>query len=133
MKTIEEAIISKNVWRSEIIDKYCTHLLLAALDLLANGTSYFNNDDVPDAHQPHDKTTVGAAIKQLLMVKIIQPWHCNVEDKDIWGGMRRSTRECCNGHRNQLYALTNEGMAREWLSRHQVKTVPIQTELAYVP
>lgn len=121
---IEEAIIAKCVWKSDEMDTYITAFLEAALRL-----PYVNNDDVHDHAQPLDKTTVGTAIKLLLIEHIIQPFHGNVPLKDIWGGMRRSTRACCNGHRNPLYTLTNAGLARAWLAAHGYRVPSPQMDL----
>lgn len=118
MNSLEEAVVNKLVWKGPLMDRYARALLLAALDLAARGKTYFNNDDVEEAAQPGDKTTVGTAIKLLINEKIITPFRGNIPDLEVWGGMRRSSRACNNGHRNQLYTLTNAGIAREWLRRH---------------
>jgi hypothetical protein len=128
--TVERAIIQKQIWKSPVMDTYVTALLTSALALYHRGTPYFNGDDVPESSQPGDGTTAGAAIRMLTVARIIEPWRGSVESAGIWGGMRRSTRECCNGHRNQLYALTNTGIAIEWLDRHGVRVEPVQGELA---
>lgn len=128
---VDHVIISKQAWKSPAMDLYAGALLTNALRLYASGTVYFNGDDVPEAYQPGDGTTAGAVIRMLTSLKIIEPWRGTVESKKIWGGMRRSTRECCNGHRNQLYALTNTGIAREWLSRHGTPQERVQEELQF--
>jgi hypothetical protein len=115
---VEQAIIHKQAWKSPVLDAYVSALLRAALRLLDRGVYYFNNDDVVEADQPNDGTTVGAAFKLLAMEKIIEPWRGNDQERDIYGGYRRSSRKCNNGHRNQLYTLTNRGIAEEWMRRH---------------
>jgi hypothetical protein len=126
---VEHAIIHKQTWKSDILDRYTTGLLLAALRLLDDGVPHFNNDDVPEPYQPGDKTTVGAAFKLLALANIIEPWRGNIAEQGIYGGMRRSSRRGNNGHRNPLYNLTNTGIAREWLERHGVELEPVQLSL----
>lgn len=115
---VEQAIIHKQAWKSPVIDAYVSALLRAALSLLDRGVVHFNNDDVAEVDQPNDGTTVGAAFKLLALEKIVEPWRGNIAEREIFGGMRRSSRKCNNGHRNQLYTLTNRGIAHEWLRRH---------------
>lgn len=117
METVQEAIIAKHTWRSTEIDDYVTAFLTAGFQLMSVNRTFLNNDDVEDAFQPLDGSTSGAAIKQLLMAKIISPWRGNVESENIWGGMRRSSRKFCHGHPNPVYQL-NVPLAREWLMRH---------------
>lgn len=74
---VEQAIIHKQAWKSPVLDAYVTALLRAALRLLDRGVYYFNNDDVAEADQPNDGTTVGAAFKLLALEKIIEPWRGN--------------------------------------------------------
>ncbi|HMP73860.1 MAG TPA: hypothetical protein PKE55_11420 [Kiritimatiellia bacterium] len=126
---LDHAIINKQVWKSDIIDDYVTALLTSALDLLRRGVVYFNNDDVDEAFQPGDKTTVGAAIKALAIANIIEPWRGSDPAREIFGGMRRSSRPCCNGHRNQLYTLKHVASAQTWLKRHGRNHQPLQLEL----
>lgn len=126
---IERAIIHKQAWKGPIIDAYAAALLRAALRRLDEGCSYFNNDDVPEIDQPGDKTTVGVVFKLLMLESVIEPWRGNVPDLGIWGGMRRSGRKCNNGHRNQLYCLTNRGIAEAWLRRHGAPVRPRQLDL----
>jgi hypothetical protein len=127
--TVEHAIIHKQAWKSPILDRYVTGFLRAALRLQADGIEYFNNDDVPDCYQAGDGTTVGAAVKLLLMEHIIAPWYGTVEAAGIIHGRRRSTRPENHGHKNQLYTLTNLGIAREWLARHGSDVAVEQGEL----
>jgi len=114
VNTVQEAIIAKQTWRSPVMDKYITGFLTAGLTC---GREYVNNDDVAEEYQVGDKHTTGSAIKQLLMAKIIHHWTGCLPDKNIYGGMRPSTRAGNNGHRNPLYTL-NAPMAKEWLRRH---------------
>jgi hypothetical protein len=130
VETIEEVIIEKLTWKPEIED-FALAVLVTARALRMTGVSYFNNDDVPDGDQPLDRTTVGAAFKMLALANIIAPWRGTIESKEIWGGMRRSSRRCCHGHRNQLYELTNTGIAEEWLRRHGGAPQPAQTEMSF--
>ena len=111
------AIIGKLTWKSDLMDAYTTALLRAALGLRAAGTNYFNNDDVPASAQPNDKTTVGTVFGLLLKEGVIKKYLGSIASKKIWGGMRSSSREKCNSHRNQLYAVAVP-LAREWLRRH---------------
>jgi hypothetical protein len=127
--TVDHALLAKLAWKNETVSSYARALLTQAVRLRQGGVLFFNNDDVPEEFQPGDGNTVGAVFRMLHTLKIIQPWRGSVESKDIWGGMRRSTRECCNGHRNQLYELTNEGIARAWLERHGVDLHPAQLNL----
>ncbi len=129
MSAVEAAIIHKQAWKSEVLDRYVSALLREALHLAGDGITHFNNDDVRDIDQPNDKTTVGAAIKLLAMENIIEPWRGNAPEREIWGGMRRSSRKCNNGHRNQLYTLTNRGIAEAWLRKHGVAIRPNQLDL----
>jgi hypothetical protein len=126
---VEAAIIHKQAWKSDVLDRYVTSLLRAALRLTDEGITHFNNDDVHELDQPNDKTTVGAAFKLMAMENIIEPWRGNIPEREIWGGMRRSSRKCNNGHRNQLYTLTNRGIAETWLRRHGVAIRPNQLDL----
>lgn len=130
---LDQAIIHKLAWKSPVIDAYVSALLRAAISLRDRGVSFFNNDDVAECDQPNDGTTVGAAFKLLALENIIEPWRLNVPEADIWGGMRRSSRKCNNGHRNQLYALTNRGVAEAWLRRHGVEPPPRQLDLFSKP
>ena len=125
---VEAAIIHKQAWKSPVLDKYVSSLLCSALRLDSEGISFFNNDDVPELDQPNDGTTVGASFKLLAMENVIEPWRGNIPDREIWGGMRRSSRKCNNGHRNQLYTITNRGIAETWLRRHGVAIAPRQLE-----
>lgn len=126
---VTDAMIHKMAWKAPVLDKYATGLLTAALRLRANGVQFFNNDDVPDFFQPGDRTTVGIVFKLLMHERVITRFHVTIPDAKIFGGMRASTRKENNGHRNQLYELTNEGMAREWLERHGVTVEPVQQQL----
>lgn len=130
---VEQAIIHKQAWKSPVLDAYVTALLRAALRLLDRGTVYFNNDDVAEADQPNDGTTVGAAFKLLMLETVVEPWRGTVSEREIYGGMRRSGRKCNNGHRNQLYTLTNRGIAHEWLRRHGQGVGETQLDLFAVP
>lgn len=112
-----DVIIHKLSWKSGRMDAYVTALLRAALKLREGGINYFNNDDVPAEFQPLDKTTVGTAFGLLLKEGIVKPYRGSIAAKKIWGGVRASTRENCNGHRNQLYAV-QATLARTWLERH---------------
>jgi hypothetical protein len=111
----DKAIIIKAAWKKESLAMYLTSFLKAGL----RATGPFNNDDVPDAEQPLDKTTVGAGVRMLLACNIIS--HA--------GTTRPSTRKECNGHRNNLY-IVQPGLAREWLRRHGVETETRQLDLA---
>jgi len=116
---VEHAIITKQTWRSPVMDAYARALITSGRTLLLfKRVPYFNNDDVPAAFQPNDGTTVGATFKQLQLAGIIEPWRGSVPELQIWGGMRKSTRPENNGHRNQLWALTSIAAADTWLSRH---------------
>lgn len=126
---VEQAIIHKQAWKSGVMDAYATALLRSALRLLDQGVTYFNNDDVREIDQPNDGTTVGATFKLLTLENVIAPWRTTIERLQIYGGMRRSGRRCCNGHRNQLYCLVNRGIAEEWLRRHGVEVEPRQLDL----
>lgn len=123
------AIIHKQTWKSAIFDRYATALLEAARDLHGIGREYFNNDDVAEEFQPGDKTTVGTVFKLLTMEHLITPWRGTIADQDIYGGMRRSTRPGCNGHRNQLYTLGQMELVLAWLQRHGVDIRRPQFEL----
>lgn len=125
---VTEAIVHKLAWKSPVLDRYANGLLLAALELRRRGRQYFNNDDVPEMYQPHDKTTVGVVFKLLMNERVITRFHVTIADKNIFGGMRASTRLGNNGHRNQLYELTNESIAREWLERHGATPPPKPAE-----
>lgn len=126
------AVLHKLMWKSDSIDAYATALLSAALLRRENGIVYFNNDDVPEPHQPMDKTTVGVVFKLLLHESIITPFRGTIEAARIWGGYRRSTRRGNNGHRNQLYTLVNSGLARAWLLRHGVAEPKQQLDLFHL-
>ena len=126
---IEHVIIHKQTWKGPVIDAYASALLRAALQRRDEGVTYFNNDDVPEIDQPRDKTTVGVVFKLLMLESVIEPWRGNVPEHGIWGGMRRSIRKCNNGHRNQLYCLTNRGIAEAWLRRHGVPVRDRQLDL----
>ena len=117
---VDRVAAQKMFWHSAKVDAYVGALLKAALKLNAQDIVYFNNDDVPDPFQPGDGTTVGALFGMLKSkhVHLIQPWRGSVAAEKIWGGIRKSTRECCNGHPNQLYTLTSVGLAEAWLRQH---------------
>ena len=123
------AIIHKQAWKSMLMDRYATALLEAALDLNGIGRPYFNNDDVTEQYQPNDKTTVGTVFKLLSMEHLIAPWRGSVPELDIYGGMRRSSRPCTNGHRNQLYTLGQMELVTAWMQRHGVDIRRPQLEL----
>lgn len=127
---VTEAIIHKLAWKTPVIDRYATGLLKAALRLQDNGIVYFNNDDVAEAYQPGDGTTVGTVFKLMMMEHVIQPFYSNIPSLAIYGGMRRSTRSCNNGHRNQLYQLNSTSIAVEWLERHCVEVEDHQLTLS---
>jgi len=132
MKTVEEVVIVKNVWCNPTMCRYATALLLAARKLKQfQRIDYFNNDDVPDSSQPRDRSTVGAVFKQLQIAKIIEPWRGTVEQQQIWGGLRKSTRKENNGHRNQLWTLCSVALADSWLARngHTLHAAKPQLEL----
>lgn len=129
ISTAEQAVIIKSVWKSPELDRYAEGLLTAALKRWDAGVVYFNNDDVPTAYQPLDKSTVGCVFKQLQVSHIIEPWRGNIPELGIWGGMRQSTRACCNGHRNPTWTLTSRSLAEEWLRRHGVAVEERQPEL----
>lgn len=130
---VEQAIIHKQAWKSPVLDAYVSALLRAALRLLDSGTIYFNNDDVGDLDQPGDGTTVGVSFKLLSHENIIEAWRGCDDEQGIYGGIRRSSRRCNNGHRNQLYTLTNRGIAEEWLRRHGHIIEPRQLDLFHEP
>ena len=128
----DEAVILKAAWRAPALNEYATALVRAGRDLyLDRNVVYFNNDDVGEEHQPGDKTTVGSAFRMLLAAGVIEPWHGTDEARSIWGGMRRSTRAECHGHRNQLYCLVSLPIADEWLLRHGVEPPKQQKEFAF--
>ena len=130
---IDGVVVLKAAWRAPTLNAYATALVESARGLyLDQGVSYFNNDDVADEHQPGDKTTVGAAFRMLIAAGVIEAWRGNDEAKGIWGGIRKSTRPECHGHRNQLYRLVSIGLADEWLARHGVKPAKPQREFAFV-
>ena len=130
-QTIEEVVIEKGTWKREPLETFARAVVCRALNLRLIGVTYFNNDDVADADQPGDKTTVGAAFKLLAIANVIAPYRGTIESLEIWGGIRRSSRPCCHGHRNQLYELTNTGMAEEWLRRHGGAPQPAQQEMMF--
>jgi hypothetical protein len=134
MDNIRDVVICKTEWKSPQIHRYAVALVLAARRLRAEQhTLHFNNDDVDAAFQPNDGTTVGAAFRMLLSAGVITPWRGTLEAHGIYGGMRRSTRPECNGHRNQLYQLISMDIADAWLRRHgeRVPTGP-QAEMAFM-
>lgn len=102
IETVDAAVVAKLVWKSGRMRDYAAALLRAALDL--DGLA-FNNDDVPDADQPLDKTTVGAVFRMLAGANVIK---CAERT-------RKSSRAGCRGHRNLLWYLTNKAIARAWL------------------
>lgn len=130
MKTVNEAIEAKLVWKPGTITDYARALLTEAVRLHWKGVPYFNNDDVAEADQPGDKTTVGAAVRMLINAKIIEATGVHLPDRGIRFGQRASTRVGNHGHRNQLYALTNHAIAQEWLERHGGSVEVAQLEIA---
>lgn len=126
---VDEAIIAKMAWQEARTQSYAKALLETALRLHIRGVHFFNNDDVPESHQPGDGTTVGAVVRLLLNLKLIERTGVNLPEQGIVFGTRRSTREVCNGHANPLYRLTNTGIVLEWLKRHGHVPVAPQMEL----
>jgi hypothetical protein len=118
--SVEQAAIRKFAWKPDLA-QYVTALLSALLT-----RPYGNNDDVAEALQPLDKTTVGAGIRVAIDAGCIVPLRASIESAGIFGGMRKSTRPGCNGHRNQLYQVVAP-VAREWLTRHGV-AISLSTE-----
>lgn len=126
---VDEAIIAKMAWKDDGMRAYAKALLEAALRLHIRGVHFFNNDDVGPMHQPGDRTTVGAVVRLLLNLNIIEPTGVHLPDQGIRFGTRRSTRAECNGHRNPLYKLTNTAIALEWLKRNGHPIAQPQGEL----
>jgi len=123
-------IVHKLVWKSYDMDGYANALLAVAHTLyLDYACVYFNNDDVPEDAQPLDGNTVGLTIKLLCSEGILSPWRGNVPDLEIWGGMRRSSRKCCHGHRNPLYGIASMSKLETWLERHGSSVEQRQGEL----
>jgi hypothetical protein len=129
--TVDTAILAKLTWKQRVMEQYAEALLLTAVQHLDKDVVFFNNDDVPDVDQPGDKTTVGAVIRQFLTVHLIEPWYGSLAEFEIHGGMRRSSRPECHGHRNQLYTLTSRALAEEWLRRRGRMLVARQEEFAF--
>ena len=113
MSDLGTVCVRKLAWSPDLV-RYVTALLSALLT-----RPYGNNDDVPDTVQPLDRTTVGAGIRVALDAGCIVPWRGTIEALQIYGGMRRSSRPDCHGHRNPLYQIVAP-VAREWLQRHGV-------------
>lgn len=125
------AIERKLVWKSELFRRYAVALVEAAVELKkVRGIVYFNSDDCPAWALPGDQTTIGAATRVLLACSVIVPFRETIFELAIFGGMRKSTRECCHGHRNPLYSLTSLPIAEEFLRRNGVELVKGQMELA---
>lgn len=133
MNTVEEAIIAKLTWKTDVTQRYARAFLETGVSLFIRGTNFFNNDDVAERDQPNDGTTVGVVVKMLLMAKVIEATYPHLPDKGIIYGRRASTRDACNGHKNQLYRFTNANIALEWLRRNGRPSNPIQTELFDMP
>lgn len=127
--TVLDAVVHKQCWKNDVITRYVSALLQQARRLHGEGIVFFNNDDVPDVHQPGDKTTVGAAFKLMIHEDIIEPFRGSVAAQEIWGGYRKSSRKCNNGHKNQLYQLTSTAIADAWLTRHGYATEARQLAL----
>lgn len=116
---VTSAILHKQTWKRPEMDQYARALLTEARRLyLIERVVYFNNDDVPELSQPGDGKTVGLVVKLLTHEKIIEPYRGSHPELEIWGGMRRSTRRCNNGHRNQLYKIRSMALLETWLDRH---------------
>jgi hypothetical protein len=113
MSDLGTVCVRKMAWSPDLV-RYVTALLTSLL-----ARPYGNNDDVPDAVQPLDRTTVGAGIRVALDAGCIVPWRGTIEALQIYGGMRRSSRPDCHGHRNPLYQVVAP-VANEWLTRHGV-------------
>jgi hypothetical protein len=113
MSDLGTVCIRKLAWSPELV-RYVSALLQVML-----ARPYGNNDDVPDSVQPLDRTTVGAGIRVALDAGCIVPFRLTIESLNIFGGMRRSSRPECHGHRNPLYQVVAP-VAREWLKRHGV-------------
>lgn len=109
----DTAAIQKLAWKPEAV-RYLTALLQALLV-----RTYGNNDDVPADAQPLDKTTAGAMVRAALASGLIVHYRGSHPELDIYGGIRRSTRPECHGHRNPLYCVVAP-VAREWLERHGI-------------
>jgi hypothetical protein len=131
MVTIDEAVIRKSSWKNECIKNYCIALVRAGMERAFSACPYFNNDEVPEPQQPNDKTTVGAAFRMLMTAGVILPFRGTIESKEIFGGMRASTRAGNNRHRNQLYVLTSAPVAAEWLLRQGAipPPTPVQNQM----
>lgn len=129
---IDAVVERKTVWRSETMHRYAIGLIEAALRLAEAGIPYFNSDDAPDWCLPNDKTTIGAGTRLLLAGNVMAPFRETLPGLGIYGGIRKSRRPCCNGHRNQLYTLTSLPIAREFLKRHGLTQPREQMELALV-
>ena len=129
MTTATDPALLKLEWKSSDMLAYGVALVRAGYDLLRNAQVYFNNDDVPEADQPRDRTTVGATFMALSAAGVICPWRGNDPAAEIYGGIRRSTRPECHSHRNQLWTLTSVAIAEEWLRRHGYAFRPVQGDL----
>ena len=110
---------------------FCSALLVAAVNRLDAGLSYFASDDVPETKYPDkkDSAVVGAVTSQLIRAGTIQQFYGNIPSEKIFGGRRMSKRGTRNGSKIGIYQLTNRGMAVEWLKRNGVSTEPVQTSL----
>lgn len=125
------AVEQKCAWKSALMQRYAVALVKAAIQIRRDrGIEYFNSDDVPPTSLPNDKTTIGAATRLLLAAGVIGPFRDTLAAFEIFGGIRRSSRPCCNGHRNQLYRLVSLPLAEEFLRRNGVETEANQLELS---
>lgn len=127
---VTEAIIHKQTWKTAVMDGYARAFLKAGMDLYRfRRVRFFNNDDVPSECQPCDKTTVGCVVNLLIREGLIEPYRESHPEKEIWGGMRRSTRKENHGHRNQLYRIKSWGLVETWMARHGGDPDPVQPSL----
>lgn len=114
--------------KPDLLSRYAVALVERAVEIKkVHGIVYFNSDDAPEWALPNDRTTIGAATRMLMASGVIAPFRETIVELHIFGGMRKSTRECCNGHRNPLYQLTTR--AEEFLLQHGAGIAKGQMEL----
>jgi len=116
---LDKATLKKLVWKPGPMTAYAAALIRCGLRHLdGEGPVFFNSDDLPDSDQPGDGSSSGCVVHLLAEAAIIQPLDGNIPDLHIFAGRRKSPRPCCHRRKNQLYRITNRGIAEAWLARH---------------
>jgi hypothetical protein len=108
------AISQEVVWKDDEIKTFAVALVKRAL---ASGRPHFTTDIVPDSERGTGRGIAGSVIELLKNANVIQPVGHTSDGQ--WFALRvKSTRPDRKSAWISVYQLTNQGMAREFLTRH---------------